>query len=276
MSMSVRCDGCGLEYAGARGIGGPVPHRKRLPEPQYLRMLAEVLRFHRAGPRVLADPNDDGSQTLREFLAEGNFSPYFVGHFMTPVVSAVWSCAPDIAGEYPARYLFAFLANHGMLVGHRLADLAHRGRRLAAATSKLAAKSLTAVLTSTPVETDPRTATGSRSARSTARPTSSTPWSSPPTRTRRWRCSPTPIRSRAARCSARSTTRATRRCCTPTPRCCRAPSAPRPPGTTSCRLCSDGRQVHVTYDMNRLQRLDTRHPLPGHAQRRRPRSTLTR
>jgi predicted NAD/FAD-binding protein len=34
---------------------------------------------------------------------------------MTPLVSAVWSCAPDLAREYPARYLFAFLDNHGML-----------------------------------------------------------------------------------------------------------------------------------------------------------------
>jgi predicted NAD/FAD-binding protein len=34
---------------------------------------------------------------------------------MTPLVSAVWSCAPTETGQYPARYLFTFLANHGML-----------------------------------------------------------------------------------------------------------------------------------------------------------------
>jgi predicted NAD/FAD-binding protein len=31
------------------------------------------------------------------------------------LISAVWSCAPNQAGEYPARYLFVFLANHGAL-----------------------------------------------------------------------------------------------------------------------------------------------------------------
>ena len=34
---------------------------------------------------------------------------------MEPVVAAVWSCDPDVALEYPARYLFTFLDHHGML-----------------------------------------------------------------------------------------------------------------------------------------------------------------
>ena len=32
-----------------------------------------------------------------------------------PFVAAVWSCPPETALEYPARYLFRFLANHGLL-----------------------------------------------------------------------------------------------------------------------------------------------------------------
>ena len=32
-----------------------------------------------------------------------------------PLVAAVWSCPPGTALRYPARYLFTFLANHGML-----------------------------------------------------------------------------------------------------------------------------------------------------------------
>ena len=34
---------------------------------------------------------------------------------MTPLVAAVWSCAPGAAMRYPARYLFVFLDHHGML-----------------------------------------------------------------------------------------------------------------------------------------------------------------
>ncbi|MFJ4671467.1 NAD(P)/FAD-dependent oxidoreductase [Kitasatospora purpeofusca] len=114
MTMSVRCDGCGLEYAGARGPAGLVAQPGALLRGRYLRMLAEVPRFHRRARALLAAP-EAGDPTLGEFLAAGAFSRYFVEHFMTPVVAAVWSCAPDLTGEYPARYLFAFLANHGML-----------------------------------------------------------------------------------------------------------------------------------------------------------------
>ena len=48
MSISVRCEGCGLEYAGARGMPGVLPRASVLGRPRYLRMLAEVKRFHRA------------------------------------------------------------------------------------------------------------------------------------------------------------------------------------------------------------------------------------
>jgi predicted NAD/FAD-binding protein len=113
MSMSVRCDECGLEYAGAKGAKGLFASR-RSTSPRYLRMLVEVLRFHRQARALLAS-GVDREQTLGAFLDEGRFSPYFRAHFMTPVVSCVWSCPPGTALLYPARYLFAFLQHHGML-----------------------------------------------------------------------------------------------------------------------------------------------------------------
>ncbi len=47
MSMSVRCEGCGLEYAGARGRAGLFAQRATTVNPRYLRMLTEVKHFHR-------------------------------------------------------------------------------------------------------------------------------------------------------------------------------------------------------------------------------------
>ena len=118
MSMSVRSDEAGLEYAGARGPLGLFPTWRNLARPAYLRMLTEVPRFHRRARRLLASPDDGSAErdvTLAEFLEEGRFSTYFRRHFMTPLVAAVWSCDPDVALEYPARYLFEFLRHHGML-----------------------------------------------------------------------------------------------------------------------------------------------------------------
>lgn len=125
MTMSVRCDGCGLEYAGAKGRRGVFAQPGVLLRGKYLRMLLEVLRFQRDARALLREtdgaeghadkPTVDDGMTLGEFLAKGKFSDYFTSHFMTPVVSAVWSCDPATALAYPARYLFSFMSHHGML-----------------------------------------------------------------------------------------------------------------------------------------------------------------
>ncbi|MGI5262002.1 NAD(P)/FAD-dependent oxidoreductase [Streptomyces angustmyceticus] len=114
MSMSVRCEGCGLEYAGARGPAGLFAQPRSALRGRYLRMLTEVRAFHRAARTALAAERGD-RLTLGAFLDECGFSRYFVTHFVTPLVSAVWSCAPTTAMEYPAVYLFRFLAHHGLL-----------------------------------------------------------------------------------------------------------------------------------------------------------------
>ena len=114
MSMSIRDDVTGVEWAGALGRRGLFPTSDNLRRPAYLRMLTEIPRFHRRA-RALVAAGDADRRTLREFLDDGGFSAYFTRHFMEPMVAAVWSCDPDVALEYPARYLFAFLDHHGML-----------------------------------------------------------------------------------------------------------------------------------------------------------------
>ena len=120
MSMSITCEGCGLEYAGARGLAGLFAQPRLAGNPAYLRMLGEVRRFH-AHARRLIEHADGGAAddvdtlTLGTFLALGGYSPYFVRHFMIPVVSCVWSSGTSTSLQYPALYLFRFLANHGML-----------------------------------------------------------------------------------------------------------------------------------------------------------------
>jgi predicted NAD/FAD-binding protein len=115
MSMSVRAEASGLEYAGALGVRGLFAswHSAR---PRYLRMLSEVTRFHCAARLVLNDDGDaDELETLGEFLRRHRFSAFFITHFITPLVAAVWSCSSSDALRYPARYLFVFLDHHGML-----------------------------------------------------------------------------------------------------------------------------------------------------------------
>ena len=117
MSMSVRCEGCGLEYAGAKGPRGLFATPGQALRPAFIRMLLEVRRFHREARQLLEttpDPAASGT-TLREFLAAGGYSRFFTDHFILPLVSAVWSSGRETAERYPAAYLFQFLNHHGML-----------------------------------------------------------------------------------------------------------------------------------------------------------------
>ncbi|MEN3220131.1 FAD-dependent oxidoreductase [Mycolicibacterium porcinum] len=115
MSMSVRDDGTGLEYAGARGLGGLFPTWSNAGKPRYLLMLGEITRFHRLATQLLRRAPTGDEETLDEFVHRHGFSRYFTDRFMTPLVAAVWSCPPGEALRYPARYLFVFLQHHGML-----------------------------------------------------------------------------------------------------------------------------------------------------------------
>ena len=114
MSMSVRCERCGLEYAGSRGPLGLFPTASSLARPEYLAALSAVPGFYRDARRLLGSPDSD-SVSLGEFLRDGGYRRYFVSHFVIPLVAAVWSCPPADALAYPARYLFEFLDHHGML-----------------------------------------------------------------------------------------------------------------------------------------------------------------
>jgi len=120
MSMSISDDETGVEWAGALGRQGVFPTRRHVVDRDHLRMLVEIPRFHRQAKALLAagevsTGSTNDLRTLRTFLDDGGFSPYFVRHFMEPLVAAVWSTDPEKSLDYPARYLFAFLRHHGML-----------------------------------------------------------------------------------------------------------------------------------------------------------------
>jgi uncharacterized protein len=115
MSMSVRCEGCGLQYAGGRGVRGVFAQPRRLIDPRFVRMLWQVTRFRRRALAFLRATDDENLTTYGEFLEREEFSGYFTAHYAVPVVSCVWSAGRETTLAYPARYLFRFLDQHGML-----------------------------------------------------------------------------------------------------------------------------------------------------------------
>ncbi|WP_405896950.1 FAD-dependent oxidoreductase [Streptomyces sp. NBC_00727] len=256
MSMSVRCEGCGLEYAGARGPAGLLARPAALRDPAYPRMLAAVPRFHRLAGRLLRDGGPDAEAlTLGEFAARGRFSPYFTAHFLTPVVAAVWSCDPVTAMRYPARYLFRFLDHHGMLAigGSPAWRTVTGGSR---AYVERVTKQLSAVRTATPVRSVRRHADGVEITTDdgTAEPFDHVVVATHPDQALRLLADPTDDETRtlgAFRYSRNATLLHTDTRLLPG-----APGARASWNYLMPDCAADASHVTVSYDMNRLQRLD--------------------
>ena len=114
MTMSINCKGCGLQYVGGRGAKGILAKPIKLLDFRFLKMLINVPRFYKAAHELLE--SDTKSQiTWGQFLKVNKFDNYFINHYAIPVVSCVWSSGDQDSLQYPARYLFEFLKNHGML-----------------------------------------------------------------------------------------------------------------------------------------------------------------
>jgi predicted NAD/FAD-binding protein len=113
MSFAVSCRRCRLEYCG-RGAAGLFAERRNMVRPGFLRLLADIGRFFRAGRRSLADPRWQ-RRTIGDFLDEGSYGRGFERHFIAPMGAAIWSSSPDDMRSMPAAFFLGFFENHGLL-----------------------------------------------------------------------------------------------------------------------------------------------------------------
>lgn len=112
MSFSVRDDSTGLEYNGS-SLNTLFAQRRNVLRPTFLRMLADILRFQREAVALAAMCPERTS--VREFLAMHGYSPSFAEQYLLPMGSAIWSCPIGRFEEFPIRFLVEFFANHGLL-----------------------------------------------------------------------------------------------------------------------------------------------------------------
>jgi uncharacterized protein len=110
MSFSVS-DGEGFEYNGS-SPNGLFACRSHLVKPSFHRMVADLIRFNREAQSLIG-LNGSGP-SLGEFLDAGGYSRAFVERLIVPQASAVWSSDPGQIWEFPASFLAEFFDNHGM------------------------------------------------------------------------------------------------------------------------------------------------------------------
>ena len=112
MSWSLRCDACDLEYAGSpRGLAA---QPRNLASPDYLRFVADIVRFNRVGARLVGDPRTHRT-TLGHFTRTLSFSHAFTHHYLAPMAAAIWSTGTGPVMDFPLGTLLDFFDNHGLL-----------------------------------------------------------------------------------------------------------------------------------------------------------------
>ena len=112
MSFSVSDPVSGLEY-NATNLDKLFCQRKNLLSPKFHRMLADLVRFYRHAPGLLAD--ESNTQTLGDYLRENRYSQVFIEQHLIPMACALWSGPSASIEQFPARYFVQFMHNHNML-----------------------------------------------------------------------------------------------------------------------------------------------------------------
>jgi predicted NAD/FAD-binding protein len=113
MSFGVSSANGAFEYS-SRGLNGFFAQRSNLTKLDHYLLLLEITRFNREAPEFLARSDED-VVTLGEYLAQGCYTDDFVSKYLYPMASAVWSMPQNELAEFPARTLLRFFQNHGML-----------------------------------------------------------------------------------------------------------------------------------------------------------------
>ena len=111
MSFSMHSERSGVEY-NATSLDGLFCQRRNLVSPRFWGMLADLRRFYRDAPLLLAE---DEGPTLGQYLRSQRYGTAFIDEHLLPMASALWSSPTATVMQFPARYLAQFMANHQML-----------------------------------------------------------------------------------------------------------------------------------------------------------------
>lgn len=111
MSFGVSIGEGRMEYAGGE-LAQMFAQPRNLLRARFWRMLADILRFYRAAPQLLAITDNE---SLGDWLSRNRYSAAFVEDHILPMGAAIWSASVDGMRAFPVRHFARFFQNHGLL-----------------------------------------------------------------------------------------------------------------------------------------------------------------
>ncbi len=113
MSFAMSDDEADVEWCGS-SLATVFAQVRNVVRPAFWRMLRDVVRFNRAALALL-DETENLGFSLGDFLRAGGYSSSFVEWYLVPMGAAIWSADPEQFLDFPAASLARFFANHGLL-----------------------------------------------------------------------------------------------------------------------------------------------------------------
>lgn len=114
MSLAIEDHRSGLEWG--TNLTRLFAQPRNAADPRFLGMIGEILRWNRLGQRVLAGTVDvDELTPVGDVLRARHFSDRFFRWYLVPLAAAVWSADPTTVDRFPIATFCRFLRNHGML-----------------------------------------------------------------------------------------------------------------------------------------------------------------
>lgn len=114
MSLAISDERTGLEWG--TNVRRLFAQPRNAVRPRFLGMISEILRWNRLGQGVLAGSVEvDELAPVGDVLRAHGFSDRFFEWYLVPLAAAVWSADPTTVDRFPIATFCRFLNNHGML-----------------------------------------------------------------------------------------------------------------------------------------------------------------
>ncbi len=113
MSFSVSAKDLNYEY-GSTGILSITNNFKNLYNKDFWIMIIDIFKFYKLSKKFL-ECQSNHNLTLGSFLKKNKFSKIFVRNHLIPMCGAIWSTSTIEVLKMPTKYILKFLDNHGLL-----------------------------------------------------------------------------------------------------------------------------------------------------------------